>query len=138
MHLAELLHAELDDDAVAGAVTSLAGLAVAAPAAAAVAGSAAAVATLVRTGARLLDAITGTSIGVYRTSLLPHERFGAGDPAQRHPAAGSIRAQDMSLAYEVIDAATSIMATPSVATSIVAPSIVAPSIVAPSIVEGEH
>ncbi len=111
VHLAELLHAELDDDAVAGAVTSLAGLAVAAPAAAAVAGSAAAVATLVRTGARLLDAITGTSIGVYRTSLLPHERFGAGDPAQRHPAAGSIRAQDMSLAYEVIDAATSTMAT---------------------------
>ncbi len=122
VHLAELLHAELGDDAVAGAVTSLAGLAVAAPAAAAIAGSAAAVATLVRTGARLLDAITGTSIGVYRTSLLAHERFGAGEPAQRHPTAGSIRAQDMSLAYEVVDAATSTMATSNVATSNVATS----------------
>ncbi|MGH9269796.1 MAG: hypothetical protein ACRDZ2_00820, partial [Ilumatobacteraceae bacterium] len=107
LQLAELLHAELGDDDLAGAVTRLAGLAVAAPAAAAIAGSAAAVATLVRTGARLLDGIVGTSIGVYRTSRLPHERFGAGDPAQRHPTAGLIRAQDMSLAYEVVDAATS-------------------------------
>ena len=63
----------------------------------------AAVATLVRTGARVLDHILGKSIGVYRTSLLPHENFGAGKPTARHPAEGLIQAQDMSFAYEVID-----------------------------------
>ena len=103
--LAELLQTELNSTQVAGAIATLAALAVAAPTAAVVAGSVGAVATLIRTGARLLSAFAGTSIGVYRTSLLPYERFGAGDPAQRHPAAGAINAQDMSLAYEVVDAA---------------------------------
>ena len=103
--LAELLQTELNSGEVAGAMATLAALAIAAPTAAVVAGSVGAVATLVRTGARLLSAFAGTSIGVYRTSLLPHERFGAGDPAQRHPVAGAINAQDMSLAYEVVDAA---------------------------------
>jgi hypothetical protein len=105
VELAELLQTELNGREVAGAIATLAALAVAAPTAAVVAGSIGAVATLVRTGARLLSAFAGTSIGVYRTSLLPHERFGAGDPAQRHPGAGAINAQDMSLAYEVVDAA---------------------------------
>ncbi len=104
VRLAELLAAELNRKDVAAAVTTLAALAVVAPAAAAVAGSVAAVATLVRTGAKLLSAYSGTSIGVYRTSLLPHERYGAGDPALRHPLQGTITAQDLSLAYEVIDA----------------------------------
>ena len=103
--LAELLQTELNGREVAGAIATLAALAVATPAAAVVAGSVGAVATLIRTGARLLSAFAGTSIGVYRTSLLPHERFGAGNPAQRHPVAGAINAQDMSLAYEVVDAA---------------------------------
>lgn len=102
--LAELIHAELGDAEVAGAVTTLAALAVTAPAAAAVAGSAAAVATLVRTGARVLSAVSGSTIGTYRTSLLPHERFGAGRPVRRHPSGGLIRSQDMSFAYEVVDA----------------------------------
>lgn len=102
--LADLLLGELKSNEVAGAITTLAALAVAAPPAAAIAGSVAAVATLVRTGARLLTEITGTSIGVYRTTLLPHERFGAGDPSLRHPAKGAITAQDMTLVYEVIDA----------------------------------
>ena len=102
--LADMLKAELDDVEVVGALTTLAALAVAAPAAAAIAGSAAAVATLVRTSARLLSSITGNSIGVYRTSLLPHERYGAGNPSRRHPAGGAITAQDMSLAFEVVDA----------------------------------
>jgi hypothetical protein len=104
VRLADLLAAELNSQEVAAAVTTLAALAVAAPAAAVIAGSVAAVATLIRTGARLLSAHAGTSIGVYRTSLLPHERYGAGQPALRHPAAGSITAQDLALAYEVIDA----------------------------------
>jgi hypothetical protein len=59
---------------------------------------------LVGTGARLLSAHAGTSIGVYRTSLLPHERYGAGEPVQRHPSSGSITAQDLALAFEIIDA----------------------------------
>jgi hypothetical protein len=101
--LADLLAAELNSQEVTAALTTLAALAVAAPAAAVIAGSVAAVATLVRTGARLLSAHAGTSIGVYRTSLLPHERYGAGQPALRHPASGAITAQDLALAYEVID-----------------------------------
>jgi hypothetical protein len=103
LDLAELLAAETADPAVAGALTTLAGLAVAAPAAALIAGSAAAVAVLVRTAARAIEKATGTGIGVYRTSLLPHERFGAGSGIGRHPGSGLIRAQDMSFAYEVID-----------------------------------
>ena len=106
--LADLLAVELGSQEVVGAMTTLAALAVAAPAAAAMAGSVAAVATLVRTGARLLSAYSGTSIGVYRTSLLPHERFGAGRPVQRHPARGTIAAQDLALAYEVIDATSAV------------------------------
>jgi hypothetical protein len=88
---------------VNGAVALLAGLAVAAPQAALVAGAVGAVAVLVRASAVLLDKATGKSIGVYRTSLLPHERFGAGDPAARHPADGLLSAQDMSFSYEVVD-----------------------------------
>lgn len=104
VELAELLGSEMNGQEVAGALTTLAALAVASPDAAAIAGSVAAVASLVRVGARLLDAITGSSIGVYRTTLLPHERFGAGHPELRHPAQGSIGAQDIALAYEVVDA----------------------------------
>jgi hypothetical protein len=102
--LADLLLGEVKSEEVAGAITTLAALALAAPPAAAIAGSVAAVATLIRTGARLISNVAGTSIGVYRTTLLPHERFGAGDPVQRHPADGMITAQDMAFAYEVIDA----------------------------------
>ena len=58
---------------------------------------------LVRASAILPDRTTGKSIGVYRTSLLPHERFGAGDPAARYPAEGLLRAHDMSFPYEIVD-----------------------------------
>ena len=106
LDLAELLAREATGTEVKGALGVLAGLAVAAPQAALVAGSAAAVSTLVRSGARLLDAVQGRSIGVYRTSLLPHQRFGAGAAPPgvgRHPALGVIAAQDMSFAFEVVD-----------------------------------
>lgn len=101
-HLSDLLASSLSDPAVAGSVTTLAALATAAPPAAVIAGSMAAVGTLVRTSANLIRKVVGDSIGLYRTSFLPHERFGAGEPALRHPQAGMIRAQDMSLAFEVI------------------------------------
>jgi hypothetical protein len=102
VELAELLAAETGAEEVATAITTLVALAAAAPAAAAVAGSVAAVAVLVRTAARLIDNIRGSSIGVYRTSLLPHQQFGAGDGIGRHPAQGLLRAQDMSFAFEVV------------------------------------
>jgi len=104
--LSELLATEVSGTEVAGAITALAGLAAAAPAAALVAGSAAAVAVLVRTAARAIDLARGTSIGTYRTSLLPHQRFGAAPPPQRagrHPESGLIDAQDMRFAFEVVD-----------------------------------
>jgi Caspase domain len=100
--LAELLQRETGRDDVKAALATLMGLAVAAPQAAVAVAAVAAVATLVRTGAALLDAAVGKSIGVYRTSLLPHERFGAGDPVGRHPQSGLLRAQDMSFAFEVV------------------------------------
>jgi hypothetical protein len=102
LDLAELLARELDNTEVAGALTALAGLAVAAPVAAAAVGAVAATAVLVRTAARLVEAAQGTSIGAYRTSLLPHQRFGAVPPG-RHPARGVIDAQDISFAFEVIE-----------------------------------
>jgi len=56
----------------------------------------------VKKSSDIIQSVVGTSIGVYRTSFLPHERFGAGEPAKRHPDGGVIRAQDMSLAFEII------------------------------------
>ena len=88
---------------LAGAVTVLAGLAVAAPPAAAVAGAMAAVGTVVKVASAVLGQVEGDSIRVYRTSLLPHESFGAAPDGRRHPESGVIRAQDMSFAYEIVD-----------------------------------
>ncbi|MDN3025893.1 caspase family protein [Streptomyces sp. S.PB5] len=101
--LAELMTAETASEEVSTALSTLSALAVAEPTAALVAGSAAAVAVLVRTAARLIDQARGSSIGVYRTTLLPHQRFGAADGIGRHPAQGQIRAQDMSLVFEVVE-----------------------------------
>src|SRR5262249_41953233 len=81
LELAELLRTEATGADVKGAVALLSGLALAAPQAALVAGTVGAVAVLIRASAALLAKATGKSIGVYRTSLLPHERLGAGDPA---------------------------------------------------------
>ena len=103
LDLAELFEREATGQDVKGAIALLAGLALAAPQAALAAGAVGAVAVLIRAGAVLLDRATGKSIGVYRTSLLPHERFGAGEPAARYPAAGLLRSQDMSFCYEVVD-----------------------------------
>jgi hypothetical protein len=103
--LTDLLADEVTSEDVQAGLVTLAGLAVAAPQAAVIAGSAAAVASLVRAGGRVLDALQGKSIGVYRTSKLPHERFGAGEEkglARRHPGEGLLKAQDMSFAFEVI------------------------------------
>lgn len=101
--LADLLKEETGSDDVKAALATLAGLAVAAPQAALIAGAAGAVGTLVSSAARLLGAVQGHSIGVYRTTFLPHESLGSGEGIARHPASGLLRANDMSFAFEVID-----------------------------------
>lgn len=60
-------------------------------------------AVLARMAYELLLGVTGKSIGLYRTSFLAQERFGAG----RHPATGLHRAQDFSfsLVIDELDAA---------------------------------
>lgn len=101
--LAEGMAAETGSEEVSTALSTLSALAAAEPTAAVVVGSAAAVAVLIRMAARMIDQSRGTSIGVYRTTLLPHQRFGVGDGVGRHPAQGLLRAQDMSLVFEVVD-----------------------------------
>ena len=102
--LTDLLAIEAESSDMKAAIITLGALAVAAPQAAAVAGATAAVATVVRTAGKLMNTLEGTSIGVYRTSLLPHECFGSKSGGiGRRPESGLIRAQDMSFAFEVID-----------------------------------
>lgn len=104
--LADLITAETTDPQVATAITALGALAVAQPTAALVAASVGAVAVLVRTAARVVENVRGTAIGVYRTSLLPHEGFGVGGASNgigRRPGHGVLRAQDISFALEFVD-----------------------------------
>jgi hypothetical protein len=104
--LAELIAAQANNEEVAEAISTITALAVAQPTAALVAGSAGAVGLLVRTAARVIDQLRGSSIGVYRTSLLPHEGFGVNGAANglgRRPIDGLIHAQDISFALEFVD-----------------------------------
>jgi len=95
--LAELLADATSNEEVRDAITSLANLA-------GVAGSAAAgatigaVGTLIRAGGTLLRGAVGTSIGLYRTTLLPIDGFGPG----RRPVHGLLDAQDFAFAYDVV------------------------------------
>jgi hypothetical protein len=59
-----------------------------------------AAATICNISSRLLSTALGTSIGLYRTSLLARDGFGVG----RHPTSGATRAQDFSFAYEILEA----------------------------------
>jgi Caspase domain len=95
--LADLFADEMSKSGVKSALTVVGGLVVAAPAVAAGVGAVVAVAELVRVGARLVSAVVGKNIGLYRTSLLPHERFGIG----RHPEKGMQEAQAIRFAYDV-------------------------------------
>lgn len=95
--LADLLAAELGKPGMQTALTVAGGLVLAAPTAAAGVGAVAAVAELVRVGAQLVRKAVGGHIGLYRTSLLPHQRFGIG----RHPPDGMEDAQQIRFAWEV-------------------------------------
>ncbi|WP_433799964.1 caspase family protein [Actinomycetospora sp. CA-084318] len=67
-------------------------------------GAAGAVAELVVAAARALgDRIGPGVVAAFRTVLVPHERFGTGDGARRHPAVGSLRADAVALALEIAD-----------------------------------
>jgi hypothetical protein len=79
---------------VDAAAAALAGLAVETPDPALVANAGAAVATIVRSATSVLRATA-----MYRTLLLPHQRFGVG----RHPTHGLFYATNQSFAYEVVD-----------------------------------
>src|SRR5262249_7371998 len=92
------LQRELNSKDFKAAALVLAGLAVAAPQATATVAAIGAAATICNVSARLLTAALGTSIGLYRTTLLAQEGFGQG----RHPASGAMRAQDFSFGYEVL------------------------------------
>jgi hypothetical protein len=104
--LSDLLAARLGDAGVQGALTTVVGLAVAAPTAAVAVGAIAAVATLTTVVAELVGKATGKDIGVYRTSLLALDGFGtrAGpEPGRaRIPATGRRQAVDVELALEVL------------------------------------
>ena len=60
-----------------------------------------AILALMRLAHDALTGAVGSSIGLYRTSFLAHERFGVG----RHPADGLRRAQDVSFALRIEDVA---------------------------------
>src|SRR5262249_22903934 len=95
--LADLLRQELTGEEFQLAAAQLAGLMVTAPHAALGAMAIGAGAVVMNVTYRALVKAGGTSIGLYRTSLLANERFGVG----RHPAKDLLRAQDFSFAYTV-------------------------------------
>ena len=97
--LADLFATEVKKPEVKVALTVVGGLVLAAPAVAVGVGAVVAVASLVRVGAQLVRTAAGDHIGLYRTSLLPYERFGVG----RHPSAGMDEAQKIQFAWEVIE-----------------------------------
>ena len=97
--LSELIKDVLTNQEFQTSATALVSLAVAAPAAAGLVAAAAAAGTIGYFAEKVISAAVGSSIGLYRTSFLPRQAFGRG----RHPAAGLIRAQDFSLAFEVTE-----------------------------------
>jgi hypothetical protein len=99
LELGDLLKTELTGVELQDAMTTLLGLTVAAPQSAVAAASIGAASVIVNVAYRVLSRVVGDQVGLYRTSLLHHERFGVG----RHPANGHLRAQDFSFAYTVTD-----------------------------------
>lgn len=97
--LAELLKDIANNEQFQQAATVLAGLALVGPQAAAVVTAIAAAGTIGYFADKVISAANGNSIGLYRTSFLPHERFGVGV----HPQQGVIRALDFSFSYEIVE-----------------------------------
>lgn len=95
--LSDLLAQTLTGSEAQDALATLSGAVLAAPAAAEAAAIVGAGAVIINVAYKLLRGVVGNVIGLYRGSLLAHERFGAG----RHPPTGSRRVQDFSFAYTV-------------------------------------
>ncbi|MEV6350593.1 caspase family protein [Actinoplanes sp. NPDC051851] len=91
--LGDLLEQKLTSPAVQAAGSQVAGLALAAPQAALAVAVVGAAAVLMNTAYELLTGVVGPNIGLYRTSLLAAERFGAGEH-RRDP-------QDFSFTFSV-------------------------------------
>jgi hypothetical protein len=96
--LPELMREVANDAEFQQATTALAGLVVAGPQAASLAVGLAAGATITYFVNRVIQRALGRHIGLYRCSFLPQEEWGVG----RHPASGSMRAQDFSFCYEIL------------------------------------
>ena len=99
MRLADMLEEQVNATEFKDAALVLAGLAVVAPTAGAIVAGMGAATTVANVAYKLLSAVAGTSIGLYRTSLLANEQFGVG----RHPAHGLMSAQDFSFWYKVTE-----------------------------------
>jgi hypothetical protein len=99
LSLSDMLRQQLTDAEVQAAALQLAGLTIATPQAATAVAAIGAGAVIVNLAYRFLSRVVGDNVGLYRTSLLAHEGFGLG----RHPARGSLRAQDFSFAYTIDD-----------------------------------
>lgn len=97
--LSNLLSKELRSRKTQGAVGTLLGLAVAAPQVAIVTAAIGAAAQLGKFAYQILSKVTGSTVGLYRTSWLQYrDRFGIG----RHPEEGSRKEKDFSFWYEII------------------------------------
>jgi hypothetical protein len=99
--LAGLLAGKLGSDEMKGAVGALLGLAVAAPTVAAVTTAMGAAAVLGDLVYRVLGAVTGATIGLYRNSHLQF-RDGFGVGAHPGPDQQCFRVKDLSFRYEIV------------------------------------
>lgn len=97
--LSEMLDRSLTADDVRRAAIRATGAGVAGQQAVAATMAVGSVSVIVNTANELLSQNADDLVGIYRTSLLAVERFGAG----RHPAAGLRRARNVEFAYEITE-----------------------------------
>jgi hypothetical protein len=97
LELSDLLQESLTSKEVQAALAQVGGLLAAAPQVATAVSAVGAGAVVVNAAYRLLRRTFGDSIGLYRTTLLAHEQFGVGRPAEQDV----VRAQDFSFRYLV-------------------------------------
>lgn len=97
LELSDMLRDRLTSAEMQGALTQLGGMLITAPQAAMAVAAVGASAIVINTAYRLLQAVVGDSIGLYRTTLLAHERFGTDRKADQN----LVRAQDFSFTYTI-------------------------------------
>jgi hypothetical protein len=97
--LATLLYKNLQSPEIKGAVSTLLGLAVAAPQVSTITTAIGCASIIGNFAYQVLNKVTGNTVGLYRDSWLQHrDGFGIG----RHPQAGSHHVKDLSFWYEII------------------------------------